>query len=309
MALATKTKTKSRPPAAHKKRTGQHHKHNKHYLKSYWPYLPMLAVVGLGLVINTVWSKVGVLGASNDYSAQTLLADTNVNRAQDGEPALTLDPELTAAAQAKAEDLVTKDYWAHNSPAGKTPWDFITQAGYQYQKAGENLAYGFSDADSAEVGWMNSPEHKANILDADYQNVGFATASSPNYQGRGPETVVVAEYGDPVVAAANITFTVPQPTGGSTSAIDTKIHPSDIQAQNVSRIQLLTGGHATWSLFAVTLLASGALVAFLLRHGLRLQRAVTSGETFIAHHPLLDITIMVLIMAGFVLTRTSGIIR
>ncbi len=307
MALVTPKKRK--PAVAQKRRVGQHHKQGKQYLKHYWPYLPMLLVVGMGLFVNTLWSSSGVLGASSDYSATALLQATNASRAASSQSALSLDPQLTAAAQAKANDLIAKNYWAHNSPDGKTPWDFITASGYQYQTAGENLAYGFSDAGATENGWMNSAEHKANILNAGYTQVGFATASSPNYQGKGPATVVVAEYAAPVAAAANITFTVPNPPAVAGASTIKPLAATEIQAQNVSRIQLLTGGRATWSLFAVSLIASTALVVFILRHGLRLQRVLVRGERFVAHHAMLDVVFLAIVMAGFVLTRTSGFIR
>ena len=108
-------------------------------------------------------------GIKSDFSRSVLLNDTNAQRAGQKQAPLTLDPQLTAAAQAKAEDMATSNYWAHNSPDGKTPWTFISASGYQYQTAGENLAYGFSSASDTVTGWMNSPEHRANILNADYQ--------------------------------------------------------------------------------------------------------------------------------------------
>lgn len=306
MALVTKQKRK--PPIAHKKRVGQHHKQSQNYAKHYWPYLPMLLIVGMGLFVNSMWSQQAVLGAHSDYSAAALLNATNNSRLAAKEQALTLDHQLTTAAQAKANDLVSKNYWAHNAPDGKTPWDLITSTSYQYQTAGENLAYGFNDAASTEIGWMNSVDHKANILNNDYTQVGFAIASSSNYLGKGPATIVVAEYAAPVAAVANITFTVPNPLPSATVA---GIHTAraDLPAQTVSRIQLITGGHATWSLFAVSLIASTALCLFILRHGLRLQKVIIKGEQFVAHHAYLDITIVLIFMAGFVLTRASGIIR
>lgn len=306
MALASKQKRK--PPVAHKRRVGQHHKQNKRYLKSYWPYLPMLLIVGVGMLVNNLWSTHGVLGAASDYSVNTFLDVTNANRAAAHVPALTIDPELAIAAQNKANDLVAKNYWAHTAPNGKTPWDVIAATGYQYQTAGENLAYGFSDASSTEAGWMNSSDHRANILNTAYTQVGFAVASSPNYLGKGPQTVVVAEYASPAPAAANITFSVPNPATVA-GAQTTKLAPVDLPAQNVSRIQLMTDGHATWSLFAVTLIASSALIVFLLRHGFYLRRAMTRGEMFIAHHPMFDLVILIIAVAGFVLTRVSGFIR
>ncbi len=306
MALATKTKRK--PVAAQKRRLGKHHKQNKQYLKSYWPYLPLLLVVASGLMVNSVWSSRGVLGASSDYSPSALLTATNHNRAAASETDLTLDPQLTAAAQAKANDMVAKNYWSHTSPIGQTAWDLITGAGYQYQAAGENLAYGFQDASSTESGWMNSPEHKANILNTTYSQVGFAVASSPNYLGKGPATIVVAEYASPAPAVANIKFTVDNPSfvaGASTY----KPASAEIQSQNVARIQLITNGHATWSLFAVSVIASSALIIFVLRHGFYLRRLLNRGELFVVHHHMFDIIILGIAVAGFVLTRAAGFVR
>ncbi len=302
MALATRPK----PTIHHKKRQAQHHRHSKHYLKSYWPYLPMMVIVGVGLTINSLWTNGAVLGTESNFAASSLLSETNSQRLSANEAALTIDPQLTAAAQAKANDMASHNYWAHNSPDGKTPWTFISATGYQYQAAGENLAYGFTDASNTIVGWMNSPEHRANILNTDYQNVGFGVASSPNYQGHGPQTIVVAEYAQPPPAVATISFNVPEP---SASASAVRSANTEIAATPVSRIQLLTGGQATWSLAAISALAGAALMLFITRHSLRLHRAVVRGEAFISHHPLLDITIVFIFTTGFVLTRSSGIIR
>lgn len=52
MALATRPK----PTVHHKKRQAQHHRHSKHYLKAYWPYIPVLMIVGTGAIVNKLWS-------------------------------------------------------------------------------------------------------------------------------------------------------------------------------------------------------------------------------------------------------------
>lgn len=254
----------------------------------------MLLVVGIGLVVNVVWSNAAVLGTKSDYSNLSLLNQTNQRRADQNEQSLTIDPELTAAAQAKANDMVAHDYWAHNSPDGKTPWSFINAAGYQYQKAGENLAYGFSSAADAVAGWMNSPEHRANILDASYQNVGFGVATSPNFQNTGPQTIIVAEYGEPV---------------GATGIAGLQDNDITNSARPVARIQLLTGGQASWSVALVSAIMGAAIAVFVVRHGFRIKRMLNNGEAFVAHHPLLDIIIVIVITIGFVLTRASGIIN
>jgi len=215
------------------------------------------------------------------------------------------------AAQAKANDMVKQNYWSHDAPDGQTPWSFITASGYAYSVAGENLAYGFASAGDTVAGWMNSTDHRANILDSAYQNVGFGVASSPNYQGKGPETVVVAEYAAPEPAVANITFSVPNPPPSSSSASSkpTASQPTEIPAQPVSRIQLLTGGQAAWTAVAVSALAGAVLALLIVRHGWYLRRLFTRGELFISHHPILDIVGVTLVTAGFLLTRVSGVIR
>jgi hypothetical protein len=268
----------------------------------------MLLIVGVGLAINSLWSQPHVLGAQSDFNSSVLLAATNNERQAQHETALSLDPQLSAAAQAKAQDMATRDYWAHNSPDGRTPWSFITASGYQYQAAGENLAYGFVNASDTVSGWMNSPEHRANILNASYQNVGFGVAEAANYQGQGPQIIVVAEYAEPVAAAANVTFSVPQ-TAENTPVKDVRGADTELSAQPVSRVQVLTGGQAAWATLLVGAVAGAALALFVVRHGFRLHRLLVRGEVFVAHHPYLDIAIVVIIMVGYLLTRTSGLIR
>lgn len=290
----------------HKRRTGKHHKHDKHYAKTYWPYIPMLLIVGAGFIINSLWSNGSVLGNTSNLTSAYLLDETNNDRVKEQKTPLTLNDQLNAAAQAKAEDMAKQDYWAHNSPDGKTPWSFIGASGYQYQSAGENLAYGFSDASAVINGWMNSAEHRANILSDSYRHVGFGVATAPNFQGKGPQTIVVAEYAEPVDSVANITFSVPETNQSAPSSV--KGDTTQLEAQPVSRIQTLTGNQASWSVLLLSALAGGALALFLVRHGRRLHRMLIRGERFITHHPLLDIAAVFVFTAGYVLTRTTGII-
>lgn len=181
-----------------KKRHGQHHKQSKHYSKTYWPYLPMLMVVLCGIVLNATW-HVGkaVLGYATNVSPYSLLDETNIQRSQNGEAALALNSKLAQAAQAKANDMAARNYWSHTTPDGVQPWQFISNAGYTYVAAGENLAYGFDTSSATVAGWMNSATHRANVLNADYQDIGFGIANSTDFQGTGEETIIVAMYGKP----------------------------------------------------------------------------------------------------------------
>ena len=96
--------------------------------------------------------------------------------------------------------MFAKNYWAHVSPDGTTPWVFIKSAGYSYVYAGENLARGYNTSQDVVTAWMASPEHKQNMLSSNYQNVGFAIVTG-NLTGE--DTVLVVEmFGSTALAAA-----------------------------------------------------------------------------------------------------------
>ena len=163
--------------------------------------------------------------ANNGNILPSVISDlTNQARSAQHLPLLTVDAKLNAAAQAKADDMAKNSYFAHVSPDGKTPWYWIEQAGYAYSNAGENLAVNFTDSQDVANAWMNSPEHRANILKANYTQVGTGVAEGI-YQGYGT-IFVVQDFGSPLVLAP-VTNTVSntQPASPSVSAapVNTKI--------------------------------------------------------------------------------------
>ncbi len=278
-------------------------------------------------------------------SSYGLLTDTNQQRTSRGLRALTTNSKLTTAAQNKAADMAAKDYWSHVSPTGKTPWAFITEAGYSYQTAGENLAYGFATSSDTVTGWMNSSEHRANILNTSYTNVGFGIINIPNYQGEGPQTLVVAMYASPaaVVATKTPTTTTTTPTTSQPTTTNSKPKPETKKApepvatastkpapsddtlkakpaeqsqpveaaptQQIARIQLVANGQAGWSLMVTLVIVAVALSLLLVRHGLAWHRLLNRGERFVLSHPLLDIVALSLVTLGVVLSRTVGVIQ
>ena len=168
----------------------------------YWPYLPLVVVISLvlgfsGLAFKSSSHAGGVLAYATSMSNGGLLSSTNQKRAANGAGTLALNGKLTAAAQAKANDMATRNYWSHNTPEGNPPWVFVDAQGYPYQKIGENLAAGFTTESATVNGWMNSAAHRANMLDVAYTEVGFGFANNADYTsaGGGPMTVVVAFYG------------------------------------------------------------------------------------------------------------------
>lgn len=297
--------TTSKPPTTvhHKKRSGLHHKQSKHYGKPYWPYLPLALIVGVGIVVNALWAhQGGVLGQSTDLTATALLASTNVQRIQDHESNLQLSQLLDSAAQSKANDMVARNYWSHDTPDGATPWSFIVKAGYSYQAAGENLAYGFDNSNAVVNGWMNSVEHRANILNSTFTQVGFGVAQAKNYQNQGPATVVVALYAEPVASLAS---------AADTQNVTTSPARNDIQPleQRVARIQTLTPTSAPWVLMTISTLTTLAILFFVIRHSLFWHRALVRSEVFVVRHKLLDVAFVGIATAGFILTRSAGVIH
>jgi hypothetical protein len=121
--------------------------------------------------------KPGILGYSSEITADKVISQTNSERQKLGLVPLKYNATLSQSAAAKAQDMFTNNYWAHNSPEGKTPWDFFKSAGYQYSVAGENLAKDFYDTDGLIKAWMNSPTHRDNIVNPKYQEIGIGVVN------------------------------------------------------------------------------------------------------------------------------------
>ncbi|MFH1565836.1 MAG: CAP domain-containing protein [bacterium] len=118
-----------------------------------------------------------VLGFASNISTEDLLNYTNETRAENNEKPLKLNSLLSQAAYEKAQDMFSKDYWAHVSPTGKEPWDFIVATNYEYIYAGENLARDFNNSNSVVQAWLKSPSHRDNLLSSNYEDIGFAVVN------------------------------------------------------------------------------------------------------------------------------------
>lgn len=100
---------------------------------------------------------------------------TNGQRAQNGLPPLAESIQLNAAASRKAQDMFNRQYFEHFSPDGKSIGDLVEAAGYEYIAVGENLALGnYKDDQELVRAWMNSPGHRANILNTRFREIGVA---------------------------------------------------------------------------------------------------------------------------------------
>lgn len=142
----------------------------------------------------------GVLGTSSSITVEKIIEETNIERQKSGLSPLRANPALSQAAGEKAANMFAENYWAHYSPSGKDPWGFIKGAGYKFTHAGENLAKNFSVSEDVVVAWMNSPTHRENILNPNYQEIGIAVEDGV-LQGQ-KTTLVVQMFGKPVEAVA-----------------------------------------------------------------------------------------------------------
>jgi len=152
-----------------------------------------------GVFQNLIILKTDLLSA---VIPRTLVDLANGSRFGSNLGALTISPTLEQAAQLKANDMALKSYFAHVSPDGVEPWHWFREAGYKYVYAGENLAVNFSDSVDVNNAWLNSPTHRANIMNDKFTEIGIAT-SKGFYKGR--ETIFVVQmFGRPVKAPTQL---------------------------------------------------------------------------------------------------------
>ncbi len=162
--------------------------------------LVVMLVAEGALVANLLARQSGNSFLAAVIQSEILLL-TNTERSQNKVGTLKENTLLDRSAQAKADDMATKGYFAHIGPDGAQPWAWIKSAGYNYRYAGENLAVRFVDSKEVVDAWMASPTHRANIVKQNYTEVGIGIAQGV-YKGQ-PATFVVQHFGAPVPVVAS----------------------------------------------------------------------------------------------------------
>ncbi|CAL9424560.1 CAP domain-containing protein [Streptomyces sp. enrichment culture] len=107
-----------------------------------------------------------------------VLALVNEERARAGCSPVTASGALTDLATAFSEDMARRGFFDHTDPDGDTPWDRAQAAGVN-GLGGENIARGQADAEAVMRAWMDSPGHKANILNCDFRTLGVGVHFGP----------------------------------------------------------------------------------------------------------------------------------
>jgi hypothetical protein len=158
---------------------------------------PILFLIIIGLILFQLGLRflpvagVRILGYAANISPDEVIRLTNEKRTAIGLNSLTANDSLAQAAQAKGADMLNDNYWAHVAPDGTQPWKFITDAGYKYRYAGENLARDFSNPNTAVEAWMASTTHRENILSPKYKEIGIAVVEGDM---NGVDTTIIVQF-------------------------------------------------------------------------------------------------------------------
>ncbi len=112
---------------------------------------------------------------------QEVVKLTNAERTKAGLAPFKTDDKLMAAAREKSQDMQSKKYFSHTSPTFGSPFDRMKALGITYKSAGENIAQGQRTPQEVVQAWMDSPGHRANILNAKFTHIGVGYVKTGNY--------------------------------------------------------------------------------------------------------------------------------
>ena len=147
-----------------------------------WLPLLLAGMLLLGALSGCSLSENGGLDYSKPSGyAQQVLELVNEERAKVGASPLTLDSRLCAAADERAEEITV--LFEHTRPDGSSCFTILREYGVSYYTAGENISAGRATAAAVVEGWMNSPGHRANILNSEFKYLGVGRATAYDVYG------------------------------------------------------------------------------------------------------------------------------
>lgn len=148
----------------------------------------------LGGVFVLVWAVMFSTPVfASEITPENIISAVNQKRQENGVSSLVENPQLQVAAKNKSIDMIINNYFEHYAQ-GRTPWMFIKSQGYDYQIAGENLAMGFETSEGVVNAWMNSPVHRANILNSEFEEIGVGVVRGTYTEnGQTKETTITTE--------------------------------------------------------------------------------------------------------------------
>jgi hypothetical protein len=245
----------------------------KYYLiasenNDYRPWvLSTQAIVVFCLIIwgIRIFTPVGITLAESIIDTQDLMNKVNSERTQRFIPALITNSKLTTAAFGKGNDMIARSYFAHIDPDGNYVWPRIEATGYKpYVTLGENLAMDFTSAQSVIDAWMNSPTHRANIVNDKFEDQGMASVAG-TYEPNHSTIMVVNLFGtlyktskpSPAPSPAPVASTTkkprtPSPVPATPAAVAAKPAPAPLEiSKDIKISSTRVSGHTIISLDTV----------------------------------------------------------
>ncbi len=194
-----------------------YHAHLLHTKRAVFYSLVFLLTKGI-LAAFVLFLPVGVFVLPDVLAEEQkqILLLTNQLRADKKVSTLAIADKLNLSAQNKAEDMAAKNYFAHSS-GGKSLADWLREAEYNYEVAGENLAVGFSSAEDIVAAWQKSPTHYRNLIDTDFTDIGIGLAGGV-YKDQ-PTVFITQHFAAP---AAMAKVEAPKPAVKKSSAVQVK---------------------------------------------------------------------------------------
>lgn len=146
----------------------------------------LVAVISLALFCD--------FAKASDITTQNIIDKTNQIRVLQGLEPLKVDQSLSQAANLKSVNMINRNYFDHYK-FGLTPWIIIKNAGYDYDLAGENLAMDFKTSEGVVDAWLNSPTHRKNILNDNFEDIGVGIVKGEftDEDGSAHQTIMVTQ--------------------------------------------------------------------------------------------------------------------
>ncbi|RYG72361.1 SCP-like extracellular protein [Lentibacillus lipolyticus] len=124
--------------------------------------------------------NIGQQQGINEYASKVIEL-TNEERRKQGLSALKSDKQVSRVARNKSMDMQQKGYFSHTSPTYGSPFNMMKQFNVTYQSAGENIAKGQRTPQQVVDAWMDSKEHRKNILDESFTHIGVGFTEKGKY--------------------------------------------------------------------------------------------------------------------------------
>jgi uncharacterized YkwD family protein len=161
--------------------SGYNYASGSKYATTYYGYKPAQTAPTVSKPASTTTSAAKPAStASITAEEQQMVNLVNKERTSRGLASLAVDQKLVTVARMKSQDMISKNYFGHQSPTYGSPFDLMKSQGITYRYAGENLA-GADTVQRAHTNLMNSDGHRANILNANYTKIGIGVVHGGPY--------------------------------------------------------------------------------------------------------------------------------